>query len=160
MRSVFISFILLISIGASAQTADRIFYSQLMVVFSDLDQNFEFLKGVLKNKEGSDTLFESNNTLEGTKENTVLVSPGLYAYQAMISDSTSEEGSQFILKAWKGKLTVALMGTFSELEKEYYSEKDKSIDGYIYSSEKIMVLLLRHKSDDKSYWINLVIKAK
>jgi len=155
--------VFLLAIGTvklSAQTDSRIFYSQLQVVFSDLDKNFEFLKGELKERDGIDTLFESNTTLEGTKDNSILASPDIYAYQALITDSTSFEGSQFVLKAWKQKLTTALTGTFSEVEKEFHSEKDKNIDGYRYSSEKIEVLILRHTSGDGSYWINLVIKAR
>jgi len=148
------------SISLPAQTDSRIFYSQLMVVFSDLDKNFEFLKGELKDKEGSDSLFESNSSLEGTKDNTILASSSMYAYQAMIADSVSFEGSEFILKAWKEKLTNTLTDSFSELEKKFHSDNDIKIDGYRYSSEKITVLVLRHKSDDGSCWINLVIKAK
>jgi len=160
MKSVFLALLISISINASSQTDNRIFYSQLMVVFSDLDKNFEFLKGELKDKEGNDSLFVSNSTLEGTKENTIFSSSNAYAYQAMISDSVSEAGSQYILKAWKEKLTAVLTGSFSQLEKEFHSEKDQSIDGYQYSSEAAVVLLLRHKTDNGPYWINLVIKAK
>lgn len=148
------------SINLPAQTDNRIFYSQMMVVFSDLDKNFEYLKGELKEKDGSDTLFESNHALEGTKDNTILASSSMYAYQAIISDSVSYDGSEFILKAWKEKLTSTLTGSFSELEKRFHSDTDLKIDGYRYSSEKITVLVLRHKSDDRWYWMNLVIKAK
>ena len=160
MRLVFLMLLTISSIHLPAQTDSRIFYSQLMVVFSDLDKNFEFLKGELKDKEGTDTLFESNAVLEGTKDNTILSSVSIYAYQAMISDSVSHDGSEFILKAWKQKLTNTLTGSFSELEKKFHSDKDLNTDGYQYSSEKITLLLLRHKSDDGSYWINLVIKSK
>lgn len=160
MKPLFILILTIVSIKVSAQTDSRIFYSQLMVVFSDLDKNFEFLKGELQDANGADTLYESNNHLEGTKENSILVSPNLYAYQAMITDSISKEGSQYVLKAWKDKLTNALTGSFKELEKEFHSEKNPTIDGYQYSSEKISVLLLRHKASDDTYWINLVIKAK
>jgi hypothetical protein len=155
-----LSISLFVSAAASAQTDSRIFYSQLMVVFSDLDKNFEFLKGELQGKEGNDTLFETYLALEGTKENTILASPGGSAYQAVIIDSTSDEGSQLVLRAWKEKLTNALTGSFTELETEYRLEKDKEINGYRYSSEKIIVLLLRHKTDGGWYWINLVIKNK
>ena len=114
----------------------------------------------LKDKEGSDSLFESNSSLEGTKDNTIFASSSIYAYQAIIADSVSYEGSEFILKAWKEKLTNALTGSFSELEKKFHSDKDLNTDGYQYSSEKITVLVLRHKSNDGSCWINLVIKSK
>jgi len=157
---VFLMLLIMSSIHVPAQTDSRIFFSQLMVVFSDLDKNFEFLKGELKDKEGSDSLFESNTILEGTKENTILSSSSIYAYQAMIADPVSYEGSEFVLKAWKEKLTNTLTGSFTELEKKFHSDKDVNTDGYQYSSEKITVLVLRHKSDDGSYWINLVIKSK
>jgi len=160
MRLVLLMLLTISSINVPAQTDTRIFYSQLMVVFSDLDKNFEFLKGELKDKEGSDSLFESNSSLEGTKDNTILASSSIYAYQAIIADSVSYEGSEFILKAWKEKLTNALTGSFSELEKKFHSDNDINIDGYRYSSEKITVLVLRHKSNDGSCWINLVIKSK
>jgi hypothetical protein len=159
MKLLFVIFLAIATVKLSAQTDSRIFYSQLQVVFSDLDKNFEFLKGELKDRAGSDTLYASNTTLEGTKDNNILASPDIHAYQAMIMDSTSFEGSQFVLKAWKQKLNNALTGAFSEVDKEFHSE-DKNIDGYRYASEKIEVLLLRHKSGDSSYWINLVIKAK
>jgi len=158
MRLMFILLFSISLIKLSAQTDSRVFYSQLMVVFSDLDKNFEYLKGELKDVEGTDTLYESNNYLEGTKENTILVSINLNAYQAIITDSISFEGSQFPLKAWKEKLTNALTGSFTQLDKPFHSEKDTGIDGYEYSSEKISVLLLRHKADNGSCWINLVIK--
>ena len=160
MRLLLLILLTISSINLPAQTDSRIFYSQLMVVFSDLDKNFEFLKGELKEKDGSDTLFESKSTLEGTKENTILASSSMYAYQAIISDSISYEGSEFILKAWKEKLTTALNGSFPELEKKFHPNNDLQIDGYRYASEKITVLVLRHKSHDGSYWINLVIKSK
>ena len=160
MKSLFVFLLTFVSIAASSQTDNRIFYSQLMVVFSDLDKNFEFLRGELKDKEANDTVFESNSTLEGTRENTILASSKLYAYQAMINDSTSEAGSQYILKAWKEKLTNVLTDSFSQLGKEFHPENDKNTDGYQYSSDKIIVLLLRHKADDGSCWINLVIRAK
>jgi len=160
MKPLFILLLTIVSIRLSAQTGERIFYSQLMVIFSDLDKNFEFLKGDLKDADGTDTLYSSNTTVEGTKENTILISSNLYAYQAMISDSTTLKGSQFILKTWREKLTNALTGSFPELEKEFHSEHNKDIDGYMYSTERITVLLLRHKLDKASYWINLVIKAK
>jgi len=160
MRLLFIILLAMTSSKLSAQTGNRIFYSQLMIVFSDLDKNFEFLKGELRDNEGGDTLFASNTTLEGTKDNNIFASSNIYAYQAMITDSTNYEGSEFILKAWKQKLTNALTGPFSELEKEFHPESDKNLDGYKYSSEKITLLILRHRSPDTSYWINLVIKAK
>src|SRR5215203_1126276 len=160
MKLLFIVLLAIASSTLSAQTDNRIFYSQLMVVYSDLDKNFEFLKGEMRDKEGSDTLFASNTTVEGTKDNNIFASSSVYAYQAMIIDSTTYEGSEFILKAWKQKLTNALTGYFSQLAKDFHSENDKNIDGYEYSSEKITLLILRHKSNDGSYWINLVIKAK
>lgn len=148
------------SIAASAQTDSRIFFSQLMVVFSDLDKNFEFLKGEQKGTEASDTLFESNLALEGTKENTILCSANSYAYQAMISDSTSEEGSQLILKAWKEKLTGALGDSFHQPAAEFQPENNPGVSGYLYASEKVRILLLRHKTDEGWCWINLVIQSK
>lgn len=160
MKLLFILLLTIVSTRLSAQTGDRIFYSQLMVVFSDLGKNFEFLKGELKDANGRDTLYTSNTTLEGTKDNTILVSSDLFAYQAMISDSGSYEGSKFILKAWREKLNNALTGSLSQPEKEFHSEHNKDIDGYMYSSEKITVLLLLHKLDEASCWINLVIKAQ
>ena len=129
-------------------------------VFNDLEKNFEYLKGDVKEIDGKDTLYQSNKPIEGTKDNSIFVSSGLQAYQAIITDSTSEEGSQFILKAWRTKLADALIPTLAHAEKEYHSEGDKTIDGYQYPSDKIEVLLLRHKAGDNSYWINLVIKAK
>jgi len=160
MKLLFVILLTIASINVSAQTDSRIFYSQLMVVFSDLDKNFEFLKGDLKDKEGSDTLFESHTNLEGTKDNTILASSGKYVYQAMINDSTSYEGSEFILNAWKEKLTKTLADSFFKLEKNSHSDNDKRVDGYQCSSEKITVFILRHQSDDGWYWINLVIKEK
>lgn len=160
MKWLLVFLLAIVSTKLLAQTDNRIFYSQLMVVFSDLDKNFEFLKGELKDTQGGDTLYQSNTSLEGTKENTIVTSSGLYAYQAMITDSITYEGSQFILKAWKEKLTNALSGSFDQLQEEFHSEYDNTTEGYRYTSEKITVLLLRHRSDDGSYWINLVIKSK
>jgi len=156
----FLFFASLIFLNGSAQTDSRIFYSQLMVVFSDLDKDFEFLKGESLGKEGEATLFESKLGLEGTKENSIVLSDNTYRYQAMINDSTSEEGSQLILKAWKEKLTQALTGSFPELEKEFQPASDPATNGYRYSSETITVLLLRHKAEDGSFWLDLVIQKK
>jgi hypothetical protein len=158
MKIVFLFLLSTSCLHAFAQTDSRIFYSQLMVVFSDLDKNFDFLKGELEGKEGETTWFETNLKLEGTKENSIVVSANSCSYHAMINDSTSEEGAQFVLKAWKEKLTNALNGTFTELEKEFRSEKDPGTNGYQYSSATILVLLLRHKAGDGSCWIDLVIK--
>lgn len=159
MKPLFVLLLVIVSVKVAAQTDSRIFYSQLMVVFSDLDKNFEFLRGDLKDIDGLDSLYESNTHLEGTKENSIFVSSDLHAYQAMINEAISKDGSQLLLKAWKEKLTNALSDSFSELEKEYHS-KDAITDGYQYSSEKIIILLLRHKANDDTYWTNLVIKAK
>ena len=124
--------LLFISTAASAQTDNRIFYSQLMVVFSDLDKNFDFLKGGFSGKDKNVSFFDSNLTLEGTKENSIVVSDSICSYHAIITDSTSEQGSEYILKSWKEKLASALNGMFSQPEKELISEKDP--DGYQYSS--------------------------
>lgn len=131
-----------------------------MVVFSDLDKDFNYLKGEPVGKEGEATVFESKLGLEGTKENSIVFSDNIFRYQAMISDSNSEEGSQLILKTWKKKLTQALTGSFPELEKEFRPATDPATNGYRYSSETITVLLLRHKAEDGSFWLDLVIRKK
>jgi hypothetical protein len=158
MKTVFSLLFTALCLNASAQTDSRIFYSQLMVVFSDLDKNFDFLKGEPSGKDKEVSWFDSNLTLEGTKENSIVVLDSISTYHAMITDSTSEEGSRFILKAWKEKLTTALTGMFSQLEKEFQSEKDPGTNGYQYSSATIKVLVLRHKEDNGSYWMELVIQ--
>jgi len=150
----------LLCIKSSAQTESRIFFSQLMVVFSDIENNFDYLKGDLKAKDGDESYYETIRTLDGTKDNVITISSSSSAYQAMINDSTSEAGSKIILNSWNEKLDDALTGMFSQ-PVEFHSQKDPNTNGYQYISDKLAVLLLRHKSEDGNYyWINLVIKPK
>lgn len=160
MKEIFGFFMLLASLCASAQRDHQVFSSQLMVIVSDLEKKFEFLKGELIEAEENDSLFATGLRLEGTKENSILYSSNRYTYQAIINDAGSKEGSELILKAWKDKLTAILKDSFKELGEEYHSEKDPGINGYRYTSETVTILLLQHKTEDGSYWINLVIKAK
>jgi len=61
---------------------------------------------------------------------------------------------------WKEKLNEALTGMFSQ-PADFRSQKDDGVNGFQYTSDKLAVLLLSHKSDDGNYyWINLVIKPK
>lgn len=159
MKTIFIFLALLVSSFASAQRDDQVLYAQLMVVFSDFEKNFEFLKGELIEAEEKDSIFTSTLRLEGTKENNIVFSSGGYTYQAMINGETSEEGTQLVLAAWKEKLSRVLKDSFPQLETLYRSQSGTNTSGYSYSSEKITVLLLQHKAADDSFWINLVIKA-
>ena len=148
------------STRSSAQTESRIFFSQLMVVFSDIENNFDYLKGELKGKDGDEAYYETIRTLDGTKDNVITISPGSSAYQAIISDSTSQQGAEAILNSWKQKMNEALTGMFSQAA-EFRSQKDPAVSGYQYTSDKLAVLLLCHKSEERNYyWINLIIKAK
>jgi hypothetical protein len=160
MKLLVIFLLSAVFVSASAQTDSRIFFSQLMVVFSDLDKNFEYLKGDLKETAETDTLFESTIALEGTRDNTILRSQDVNAYQALISDSTSAEGAQFIMKAWKEKLTNVLTGSFSRLGEAYRSEDNAAITGWEFASDRVSVLLLQHKTEEGWYWINLVIRSR
>lgn len=160
MKKILTVLIILSCIRASAQTESRIFFSQLMVVFSDIENNFDYLKGDLKAKDGDESYYETIRTLDGTKDNVITISSTSSAYQAMISDSTSEEGAQIILNSWKEKLNEALTGIFSQ-PAEFHSQKDPGVSGYQYTSDKLALFLLRHQSGDGSYyWINLVIRPK
>jgi hypothetical protein len=158
---LFVMMLSLFTAKSVAQTNNRIFYSQLMVVFSDLDKNFEFLKADLRDSSGTDAVYGTNMRLEGTKENFIVFSSNTATYQAMIDDSTSEEGSKLIMEAWKNKLNEVLAGTsFTELAKDYQSPLLPDTNGYRYLSDRISVLLLKHKSESGSYWINLVVKNR
>lgn len=131
-----------------------------MVVFSDFENHFDYLKGDLKGQDGDESYYETIRTLDGTKDNVITISSSSSAYQATINDSTSEEGSKIILNSWKEKLNDALTGMFSA-PAGFHSQKDANTDGYQFISDKLAVLLLRHKSEDGNYyWINLVIKPK
>lgn len=160
MKKIFIALSLFFFIKSSAQTESRIFFSQLMVVFSDMENHFDYLKGEFKGKDGDESYYETIRTLDGTRDNVITVSSSSSAYQAMISDSTSEAGSTIILSSWKQKLDEALTGLFSS-PAEFHFQKDSGADGYQYILDRSTVLLLRHKSEDSNYyWINLVIKPK
>lgn len=154
--------LLLLLVGsfiASAQTDSRIFYSQLMVVISDLEKNFEYLKGEEISKQDGVSFYETIRSLEGTKDNMIVIDSAASQYQAIIIDSTSEEGAKLILNSWKNKLAEALTGMFSSAT-EFRSEKNPDTSGYQFASEKTLILLLQHKQENGSYWINLVIKPK
>lgn len=154
--------LLLLLVGsfiASAQTDSRIFYSQLMVVISDLEKNFEYLKGEEITKQHGVSFYETIRSLEGTKDNMIVIDSATSQYQAIIIDSTSEEGAKLILNSWKNKLTDALTGMFSSAT-EFRSEKNADTSGYQFASEKTVILLLQHKQEHERYWINLVIKPK
>lgn len=160
MKKLFSILAILSFMKSSAQTESRIFFAQLMVVFSDIENNFDYLKGDLKAKDGDESYYETIRTLDGTKDNVITISSNSSAYQAMVNDSASEEASQIILNSWKEKMNEALTGMFSG-PAEFRSQKDPDVTGYQYTSDKIAVLLLRHKSEDGNYyWINLVIKPK
>ena len=159
MKISFVFLLLFSFLTASAQTDTRIFYSQLMVVFSDIEKNFEYLKGDLRSSDDGVFVYETIRSLEGTTDNVVITDSVVYEYRAQINDSTSEEGSELIVAAWKKKLNDALSGMFSA-PAEFRSDIDPATTGYQYSSEKIAVLLLRHKEKSGWYWIQLVIKPK
>lgn len=152
---IFIAFTFLVK----AQTDSRIFYSQLMVVISDLETNFEYLKGAEISKQNGVSFYEAIRFLEGTKDNLIVIDSASSQYQAIIVDSTSREGSQLMLDSWKDKLNSALSGMFSPAT-ALSSSSDANTSGYQFSSKKITVLLLRHKLENGAYWINLVIKPR
>ena len=160
MKKIFIILTIFLCIKSSAQTENRIFFAQLMVVFSDIENHFDYLKGDLKATQGDESYYETIRTLDGTKDNVITISSTSSAYQAMINDSTSGEASEIILNSWKQKMDEALTGMFSPAV-EFHSQNDAGTRGYQYSSDKLNVFLLRHKSEDGNhFWINLVIRPK
>ena len=76
MKKIFpLVFFLGVSFAASAQTDSRIFFSQLMVVFSDIGKNFEYLKGEELSKQDGVTIYETIRSLEGQKTISSLLTP-------------------------------------------------------------------------------------
>lgn len=158
MKFLFVSTLACLALSSLAQTDNRILFSQLMVVFSDIDKDFDYLKGDLKTKEGNISIFETNRSLEGTTDNVIISDSVHYQYLAVISDSTSEEGSQLLLNAWKEKFTDMLTGMFSPAT-EFKPYDDPNTNGYQFSSDHTVLLLLRHR-EDHLYWVNIVIRSK
>jgi hypothetical protein len=159
MKTFFLLLLVSSSSVVCAQTDNRIFFSQLMVVFSDLDKNFEFLKGEMKGREGNMAYYEAGITLEGTRENTIIVSSDTsFIFQAIVNDSTSEEGARLILGAWKTKLISVLEGSSFTQPTALPAGKDAA-SGYQFASDKISTLLRLHK-EAGWYWIDLIIKLK
>lgn len=160
MRSTLLFLFTLFVFKSFAQgEGNRVLFSQVMVIVSDLDNNFDYLKGDLKSKNGSTSFYETNRTLNGTKDNIIAIDSTSSQYVAMINDSTSDAESKRILDLWKQKLNEALTGMFSSAA-DFHSQKDSNIDGYLLTSDKTAIYLLRHKSEEGWYWINLVIKPK
>lgn len=158
-KIVFIFLLSALYSAVSAQTDSRIFYAQLMIVFSDIDKNFEYLKGEELSKQDGFTIYETIRSLEGTKDNIIISDSTHYQYRAVINDSVSYDGAKLILASWKTKLDEILSGMFLSATK-FQSEKDPGTNGYQYSSEKIVVLLLVHKEENESYSLDLFIKLK
>ena len=141
------------------EESNRVLFSQLMIIVSDLDNNFSYLKGDLKTKEGSVAFYETNRTLNGTKNNMIVIDSSSSQYVAIIKDSASEENSKHILTSWKEKLKDALTGMFAA-PSEFYSQKVSGVNGYQFSSDHVVIYLLRHQTENGWYWINLIIKAE
>lgn len=160
MKAILLIVALLASVAAPAQVSDRIFFSQLMVVFSDMDNHFDYLKGELLDTRDGDSLFSSKSALEGTVDNSIFISGGGNAYQAMINDSTSREGAQLVMNAWKQKLEEVLDTSFRRPPEVYQSTAEPGAEGFEYISDKIRVMLIRHQHEEGWYWINLVITPK
>lgn len=159
MKIVFVFLCTLFTCSSFAQEEyNRVLFSQLMVIFSDLENHFDYLKGDLKTKEGSVAFYETNRTLNGTKDNMIAIDSSTSQYVAIVNDSTSEENSKHILALWKEKLMNALTGMFTA-PSEFYSKKDAGTNGYQFTSDKIVLYLLRHKTENGWYWINIIIRA-
>ena len=123
MKIVFVVLCSLFTCSSFAQEQyNRVLFSQLMVIFSDLENHFDYLKGDLKTKEGSVAFYETNRTLNGTKDNMIAIDSSTSQYVAIVNDSTSEENSKHILALWKEKLMNALTGMFTA-PSEFYSKK-------------------------------------
>lgn len=157
------AFLFLFSVFALASFSqgerNRVLFSQIMIIVSDLENHFDYLKGNLKSKEGTTAFYETNRTLNGTKDNLIVIDSNALQYVAIINDSTSEENSKHILDLWKQKLNEALNGMFSEAT-GFHSQKESNTSGYLLTSGKAAVYLLRHQSKEGWYWLNLVIKLK
>lgn len=160
MKIIFLTLALCIAACAPAQVSGRIFSSQLMVVFSDMKNHFEYLRGDLIDSRDGDSLFASNTALEGTVDNSIFISAGGNAYQAMINDSTSREGARLVMNAWKEKLLNLLDTSFRRPPGVYESTAEPLAGGFEFVSDKIRVMLIRHQHEEGWYWVNLVITPK
>lgn len=129
---------------------NRALFSELMVIVSDLDNNFSYLKGDLKTKEGRVAFYETNRTLNGTKDNLIVMDSSSSQYVAIITDSASEENSKHILTSWKEKLKNALTGMFAA-PSEFYSQKIAGVNGYQFTSGRAVIYLLRHQTENGWY---------
>jgi hypothetical protein len=109
MRIAFILFLLLSTSSVFSQDS---FAKQLNQIIKDSANCFSKFKGDFKKIQDNDSLFYSTITLEGTKENDILVTKILTQYRSEIIDSISERKGKTTVDEWHEKLIGILSGKF------------------------------------------------
>ena len=88
------------------------FAKQLSQIIKDSTTHFSNFRGDFKEMHDNDSVFYSTITLEGTRENDVLVSQVLTQYRSEIIDSVNERKGKIIVEEWYKKLVGVLGGKF------------------------------------------------
>jgi hypothetical protein len=90
---------------------------QIKAIVKDSSNNFSSFKG--DPKTGSDSVYHSTITLDGTYDNEILIFPETgWSYRAIIADSVNERKGKKIVEEWKDKLRDILGGSYNVKEME------------------------------------------
>jgi hypothetical protein len=103
MRTVFILFI---SLFFNSLFAQNNFAKELNQIIKDTASNFNIIKGRFKEMRDNDSIYYSTITLDGTKENDVIVNQMLTMYRSVVIDSVNERQGKKIVDEWYQNLLV------------------------------------------------------
>jgi|SRR5215203_5287063 len=153
-----IAFILLVLSFSCSLFSQNNFAKELNQIIKDSANHFSKFKGGFKEMHDQDSVFYSITTLEGTRENDIIVTQILTQYRSEIIDSINEKKGKKIVDEWHEKLIGVITGKFK-------SEKTKietwSVTKYGWSFKNgntwIDISLLPINVNSSKYFVSLAV---
>jgi len=153
VRVIYFLFLQCSFIFSSAQS---IFSSQLKAIIGDSTNKFQKFKASFKELQLSDSVFHSNITLSGTKDNDIMVTKGMTLYRTIVIDSVTERKGKKIINEWQEKILQTLGGRFT-LEKTKIQSWNPTKYGWKFNCGNVSVNLdlYPHNPNFPFYWVCL-----
>lgn len=103
---IFVSLLLLFCCEESNGQAD--FRKQFKSLMNNFEMNLANYKGDFVEMVGSDSLYQSRITLEGTTKNEITISNTKFHFMAKVTDSINERQGRKVVEEWKSKLSFII----------------------------------------------------
>jgi len=116
-----IAFILLLLSISSLLFSQNNFAKELNQIIKDSANHFSKFKGGFKEMHDQDSVFYSTMTLEGTRENDIIITQILTQYRSEIIDSINEKKGRKIIDEWHEKLVRVFTGKFQSEKRKIES---------------------------------------